>query len=70
LQEFVGAGPLRKWGGRGLQTGSGCIQKAAGFAVDLKQALHLSLQLGVTAAGLGDVAFPLLRRQFADGVKE
>ena len=42
----------------------------AGIAVDLEKAPHLLLEFGIPVAGADDVAFPLLRRQLADGVKE
>jgi hypothetical protein len=54
----------------GVQSRSGCIQEATRFAVNLKQASYLLRQVRIYAASFGDVGFPLLRRQFADGVKE
>ena len=38
--------------------------------MDAEQVGNLPFQLGVSAAGFGDVTVPLLRRQLADGVKK
>ena len=62
--------PSGREGPRGLHGGGRPIQETAGFAVDLEEAAHLPSQLGISAAGFGDVTVPLLRRQLADGVKE
>ncbi len=55
---------------RRIQSGGRHLQKAASAAMDLKQISHLSLQVGIPAAGVGNIAVPLLRRQFPDRVKE
>ena len=46
------------------------VQKAAGLAVHEEKVSHLLLQLSIPAAGPGDIAVPLPRRQLADGVQE
>jgi hypothetical protein len=59
-----GAGP------RMFQSRGGRIQEATGLSVYLKKASHLLRQVGIPTASFGDVAFPLLNWQLANGVKK
>ena len=77
LQQLVGADHRARffrdgWTKGSLQARSGRFQKTPGFgfAVDPEKAPHVLPQLDIPAAGFGDVALPLLRRQVADSVDE
>ena len=75
LQKFVRsdhrAGAFPDWLIDGAdEVWCGAFQEAARFAVDFKEMLYLFAQLGVITTGFGDVARPLLGRQFANCVQK